>query len=129
MWKRCFIDFNVDTSTPFSCITPTDYFNHVESLEELLNSTSKHSSHQEFLRQPALEVINEILDQALIIYTGGSRSYTDRAGSGILVTFLEMMLKSASGILTTVPSLVWNSLLLVVLSIMLSTLIRTLYGS
>ncbi|GFX35694.1 putative RNA-directed DNA polymerase from transposon BS [Trichonephila clavipes] len=30
MRKHGFIDFNVDTSTPFSCITPIDSFNHVE---------------------------------------------------------------------------------------------------
>ncbi|GFX82341.1 putative RNA-directed DNA polymerase from transposon BS [Trichonephila clavipes] len=39
MRKHGFIDFNVDTSTPFSCITPIDSFNHVEFREELLTST------------------------------------------------------------------------------------------
>ncbi|GFU79411.1 RNase H domain-containing protein [Trichonephila clavipes] len=82
MRKHVFIDFNVDTSTPFSCITPIDSFNHVEFWEELLTSTPKHSSHPELLRQLALEVINDIPDQALIIYTDGSRSDTGRAGSG-----------------------------------------------
>ncbi|GFT64992.1 RNase H domain-containing protein [Trichonephila clavipes] len=77
------IDFNVDTSTPFSCITPIDSFNNVESREELLTSTPNHSSHPEFLRQLALKVINDIHDQALIIYTDGSRTDTVRAGSGI----------------------------------------------
>ncbi|GFU92561.1 RNase H domain-containing protein [Trichonephila clavipes] len=67
-----------------SCITPIDYFNHVEFQEELLTSTSKHSSHPELLRQLALEVINDIPDQALIIYTDGSRSDTGRSGSGSL---------------------------------------------
>ncbi|GFU79370.1 RNase H domain-containing protein [Trichonephila clavipes] len=67
MRKHVFIDFNVDTSTPFSCITPIDSFNHVEFWEELLTSTPKHSSHPELLRQLALEVINDIPDQALII--------------------------------------------------------------
>ncbi|GFW64721.1 putative RNA-directed DNA polymerase from transposon BS [Trichonephila clavipes] len=75
--KRGFIDFNVDPSTPFSCITPIDSFNHVEFREELLTSTPKHSSHPELLRQLVLEVINDIPDQALIIYTDS------RAGSGI----------------------------------------------
>ncbi|GFW25437.1 putative RNA-directed DNA polymerase from transposon BS [Trichonephila clavipes] len=41
MRKYGFIDFNVDISTPFSCITPIDYFNHVEFREELLTSTPK----------------------------------------------------------------------------------------
>ncbi|GFU73701.1 putative RNA-directed DNA polymerase from transposon BS [Trichonephila clavipes] len=83
MRKHGFIDFNVDASTPFSCITPMDSFNHVEFREELLTSTHKHSSHPELLRQLALEVINDILDQTLIIDTDGSRSDTGRAGSGI----------------------------------------------
>ncbi|GFV92617.1 RNase H domain-containing protein [Trichonephila clavipes] len=83
MRKHGFINFNVDTSTPFSCITPIDSFNHVEFREELLTSTPKHSSHPELLRQLALEVINDIPDQALIIYTDRSRSDTGRAGSGI----------------------------------------------
>ncbi|GFX97288.1 RNA-directed DNA polymerase from mobile element jockey [Trichonephila clavipes] len=83
MRKHGFIDFNVDTSTPFSCITPIDSFNHVEFREELLTSTPKNSSHPEFNRQPVLKVINDIPDQALIIYTDGSRSNTGRAGSGI----------------------------------------------
>ncbi|GFW72641.1 RNase H domain-containing protein [Trichonephila clavipes] len=77
MRKHGFIDFNVGTSTPI------DSFNHVEFREELLTSTPKHSSHPELLRQLALEVINDKPDQALIIYTDGSRSDTGRAGSGI----------------------------------------------
>ncbi|GFV85326.1 RNase H domain-containing protein [Trichonephila clavipes] len=83
MRNHGFIDFNVDTSTPFSCITPIDSFNHVEFREELLTSTPKHSSHPELLRQLALEVINDIPDQALIIYTDGSHSDTGRTGSSI----------------------------------------------
>ncbi|GFW50291.1 RNase H domain-containing protein [Trichonephila clavipes] len=83
MRKHGFINFNVDTSTPFSCITPIDSFNHVEFREELLTSTPKHSSHPELLRQLALKVINDIPDQALIIYTDVSRSETGSAGSGI----------------------------------------------
>ncbi|GFT11269.1 RNase H domain-containing protein [Trichonephila clavipes] len=84
MRKHGIIDFNVDTSTPFRCISPIDSFNHVEFREELLTSIPKHSSHPELLRQLALEVINDIPDQALIVYTDGSRSDTSRAGSGII---------------------------------------------
>ncbi|GFV94641.1 RNase H domain-containing protein [Trichonephila clavipes] len=51
--------------------------------KELLTSTPKHSSHPELLRQLALEVINDIPNQALINYTDGSRSDTGRVGSGI----------------------------------------------
>ncbi|GFU48809.1 RNase H domain-containing protein [Trichonephila clavipes] len=83
MLKHGFIDFNVDTSTSFSCITPIDSLNHVEFREKLLTSTPKHSSHPELLRQLAFEVINYKPDQALIIYTDGIRSDTGTAGSGI----------------------------------------------
>ncbi|GFV04160.1 RNase H domain-containing protein [Trichonephila clavipes] len=40
-------------------------------------------TYPELLRQLTLEVINDIPDQALIIYTDGSRSDTGRAGNGI----------------------------------------------
>ncbi|GFX14582.1 RNase H domain-containing protein [Trichonephila clavipes] len=98
MRKHGFIDFNVDTSTPLSCITPIDSFNHVEFRKELLTSTPKNSSHPELLRQLALEVINDIPDQALIVYTDASRSDTGRAGGGIFSNTPETMLKSASEI-------------------------------
>ncbi|GFT97726.1 RNase H domain-containing protein [Trichonephila clavipes] len=129
MRKHGFIDFNVDTSTPFSCITPIDYFNHVEFREELLTSTPKHSSHPELLRQLALEVINVIPDQASIIYTDSSRSDTGRAGSGIFSNTPGNDVKIS--IRNPDHCSVFRSelILLVVLSIMLSTLIRTVSGS
>ncbi|GFT75744.1 RNase H domain-containing protein [Trichonephila clavipes] len=83
MRKHGFIYFSVGTFTTFSCITPIDSFNHVEFREELLTSTPKHSSHPELLRQMALEVINDIPYQDLIVYTDDSRSDKGRAGSGI----------------------------------------------
>ncbi|GFS76965.1 RNase H domain-containing protein [Trichonephila clavipes] len=83
MCKRHFIDFNVETYTPFSCISPIESFKYVEFREELLTFTPKHSSPPELLRQLALEVINDIPNQALIVYTDGSRLDTGRGGSGI----------------------------------------------
>ncbi|GFS59536.1 putative RNA-directed DNA polymerase from transposon BS [Trichonephila clavipes] len=50
----------------------------------IIDQYSKHIiSHPELLRQLALEIINDIPDQALIVYTDGSCSDTGRAGSGI----------------------------------------------
>ncbi|GFU56451.1 RNase H domain-containing protein [Trichonephila clavipes] len=89
MRKHGFIDFNVDTSTPFSCITPIDSFNHVEFREELLTSTPKHSNHPELLRQLALEVINDIRKQALIVYTYGSHSETILTDSRSSIQYLK----------------------------------------
>ncbi|GFV23679.1 RNase H domain-containing protein [Trichonephila clavipes] len=45
--------------------------------------TPEHSSPPESLRQLALEVINDIPDQALIIYTHGIRSDTGKSGNSI----------------------------------------------
>ncbi|PRD36687.1 UNVERIFIED_CONTAM: hypothetical protein NCL1_07822 [Trichonephila clavipes] len=91
MWKRGFIDFNVDRSTPFSCITPPiDSFNHVELRKELLTNTPKHSSHPELLRLLTLKVINDISDQALIIYTDGSHSdmsiFSNTSGNDVKIS-------------------------------------------
>ncbi|GFV88436.1 RNase H domain-containing protein [Trichonephila clavipes] len=130
MRKHGFIDFNVHTSTPFSGITPIDSFNHVEFREELLTSTPKHSSPPELLRQLALEVINDIPDQALNIYTDGSRLDTGRAGSGIFSytpgNYVKICIRNLD---KCVPPLDRNSLLLVVFSVIISTLIRTVSGS
>ncbi|GFV39640.1 RNase H domain-containing protein [Trichonephila clavipes] len=106
--KHGFIDFNVDTSTPFSCITPIDSFNHVEFQEKLLTSTPKHSRYPELIRQLALEVINDIPDQAYIVYTDGSLSDTGRAGSGIFSNNPGNDGKISIRNLTNVPSLDGN---------------------
>ncbi|GFY03423.1 RNase H domain-containing protein [Trichonephila clavipes] len=79
MRKHGFIDFNVDTSTPFRCITPIDSFNHVEFREDLLTITPKHSSHLELQYSP--DNPNNIGPTPVRIT--GSRSYTGRAGRGI----------------------------------------------
>ncbi|GFS45341.1 hypothetical protein TNIN_79251 [Trichonephila inaurata madagascariensis] len=68
-----------DIPNAFKHFTHTliDSFNDIDYREELLTSTSKHNSHPELLRQLAFEVINDKPDQALIIYTYGSRSDTE----------------------------------------------------
>ncbi|GFU84548.1 RNase H domain-containing protein [Trichonephila clavipes] len=78
-WLRNFNHLHISYQTTFlpSWIKP------IEFQEELLASTPKHSSHPELLKQLALEVINGIPYQALIIYTDGSRSDSGREGSGI----------------------------------------------
>ncbi|GFV43274.1 RNase H domain-containing protein [Trichonephila clavipes] len=86
MEKCACIDYNVDSSTPFNCITPIHYFNHVELREELLISIPKHSSHPELHRKLALEVVNDIPYQILIIYTDSSRLDSGREGSGLFNT-------------------------------------------
>ncbi|GFX89927.1 RNA-directed DNA polymerase from mobile element jockey [Trichonephila clavipes] len=130
MRKHGFIDFNVDTSTPFSCISPIDSFNHVEFREELLTSPPKHSSHPELLRQLALEVINDVPDQVLIVYTEDSRSDTDRAWSDIFSNTPGNDVKIS--IRNPDHCSVFRSELIAIsgaLDLMLSTLIRAVSGS
>ncbi|GFT58978.1 RNase H domain-containing protein [Trichonephila clavipes] len=102
----------------------------IDNREELLTSTTKHSSHPELLRQITLEVINDIPDQALIIYTGGSRSDTDRARSGIFSNTpgndVKISIRISDHCSVFRSELI---VLLVVLSVMRSTLIRTVSGS
>ncbi|GFY02842.1 RNase H domain-containing protein [Trichonephila clavipes] len=111
------------------CITPIDSFNHVEFREELLTSPPKHSSHPELLSQLALEVINDIPDQALIIYTYGSLSDTGRAGRGIFsntpVNDVKISIRNPD------HCYVFRSELIAIsgVSIMRSTLIRIVSGS
>ncbi|GFS86339.1 phosphate-regulating neutral endopeptidase [Trichonephila clavipes] len=52
-------------------------------LDQLNLTSNKVETIPELFRQLALEEINDIPDQALIIYTDGSRSDTGRAGKGI----------------------------------------------
>ncbi|GFX80639.1 phosphate-regulating neutral endopeptidase [Trichonephila clavipes] len=73
----------------------------------IIDQYSKHSKHSELLRQLALEVINDIPDQAVIIYTDGSRSDTGKAGSGIFRNTPKSNVKiSIRGILTTRSELI-----------------------
>ncbi|GFQ71057.1 hypothetical protein TNCT_624691 [Trichonephila clavata] len=46
---------------------------------------TKHYEHPELLRQLALEVIDNIPSQALVLYTDGSRSDSGRTSSGVLM--------------------------------------------
>ncbi|GFY61467.1 hypothetical protein TNIN_462811 [Trichonephila inaurata madagascariensis] len=66
----------------YSCFTPIGTFHQVEFREDLLTSTHKNSNNPELLRSLALDVINYIPDQALIIYTDGSRLDTGTVDSG-----------------------------------------------
>ncbi|GFX94812.1 RNase H domain-containing protein [Trichonephila clavipes] len=75
------ITFNASKSTVSLFTTNRHLYNY--SPEIFLRRIIDQYSHPELLRQLALEIINDIPDQALIVYTDGSRSDTGRAGSGI----------------------------------------------
>ncbi|KFM59141.1 hypothetical protein X975_26775, partial [Stegodyphus mimosarum] len=70
-------------SAYLTCLGTDTSFNHVTIREELLTNIVKGNHHAELLRQMALEILNDIPAQALVIYTDGSRSDKDRAGSSI----------------------------------------------
>ncbi|GBM65577.1 hypothetical protein AVEN_169857-1 [Araneus ventricosus] len=52
---------------------------------ELLTHSNKSSQHPEYLRQAALEVINNIPIEATLIYTDGSKNEIGHTGSGVFV--------------------------------------------
>ncbi|GBN84885.1 hypothetical protein AVEN_71703-1 [Araneus ventricosus] len=51
----------------------------------MLTHTNKSSQNPEYLRQAALEVINNIPIEANLIYTNGSKNEIGHAGSGVFV--------------------------------------------
>ncbi|GBN96852.1 hypothetical protein AVEN_240547-1 [Araneus ventricosus] len=65
------------------CLTITTSLDKVSFNGQLLTGTSKHTQHQEMMRQLSLEVINNIPSRALVLYTVGSKSDSGRTGSGV----------------------------------------------
>ncbi|GBM17481.1 hypothetical protein AVEN_35527-1 [Araneus ventricosus] len=62
--------------------SPLDSLSGVFFHTELLTHTNKSSQHLEYLRQAALEVINNIPIEATLIYTDGSKNEIGHRGSG-----------------------------------------------
>ncbi|GBN67744.1 hypothetical protein AVEN_272417-1 [Araneus ventricosus] len=83
MCKRGILDFNTEPCIPFSCLTPTTSLDKVRFNDQLLTSASKHTQHQEMMRQLSLEVIKNIPSRTLLLYTDGSKSDSGRMGSGV----------------------------------------------
>ncbi|GBM34661.1 hypothetical protein AVEN_122055-1 [Araneus ventricosus] len=83
MWKRGFLDFNIEPCIPFGCLTRTTSLDKVSFNDQLLPSVSRHTQHPEMMRQLSLEVINNISSRALVLYTDGSKSDKGRTGSGV----------------------------------------------
>ncbi|XP_055932819.1 uncharacterized protein LOC129962845 [Argiope bruennichi] len=65
--------------------SPLDKLSGVYFHTELLTYTNKSSQHPEFLRQAALEVINNIPSEAVLIYTDGSKDENGHTGSGVVI--------------------------------------------
>ncbi|GBM02562.1 hypothetical protein AVEN_178493-1 [Araneus ventricosus] len=83
MWKRGLLDFNIEPCIPFSCLTPNTSLDRGSFSDQLLTSAPKHTQHPEMMRQLSLELINNIPSQALVLYTDGSKSDSDRTASGV----------------------------------------------
>ncbi|GBO39008.1 hypothetical protein AVEN_249456-1 [Araneus ventricosus] len=65
--------------------SPLDSLPSVFFHTELLTHTNKSSQHPEYLRQAALEVINNIPIEATLIYTDGSKNEIGHTGNGVFV--------------------------------------------
>ncbi|GBO03633.1 hypothetical protein AVEN_263582-1 [Araneus ventricosus] len=64
---------------------PRVFFYTSSSIFPLLTHTNKSSQHPEYLRQAALEVINNIPIEATLIYTDGTKNEIGHTGSGVFV--------------------------------------------
>ncbi|GBO16223.1 hypothetical protein AVEN_255583-1 [Araneus ventricosus] len=81
---------------------PLDSLSGVFFHTELLTHTNKSSQHPEYLRQAALEVINNIPIEATLIYTDGSKNEIGHTGSGVfLLSMVEGKLLLNEEMLTT----------------------------
>ncbi|GBM85146.1 hypothetical protein AVEN_183187-1 [Araneus ventricosus] len=65
--------------------SPIDSLPGVFCHTESLTHTNKSSQHPEYLRQAALEVINNIPIEATLIYADGSKNEIGHTGSGVFV--------------------------------------------
>ncbi|GBM52212.1 hypothetical protein AVEN_170995-1 [Araneus ventricosus] len=65
--------------------SPLDSLPSVFFHTELLTHTNESSQHPEYLRQAALEVINNIPIEATLIYTEGSKNEIGHTGSGVFL--------------------------------------------
>lgn len=68
-----------------SCFSPVKEFKTVHFHTELLYPIQKDADNPEFMRQIALETINNIPGDALQLYTDGSKSDQGHSGSGVFI--------------------------------------------
>ncbi|GFY65853.1 uncharacterized protein TNIN_233251 [Trichonephila inaurata madagascariensis] len=67
------------------CINPVEGLPGFHFHTELLSFTNKNSDVPEYPRQLALEVVNGIPSDAILIYTEGSKDESNRTGSGAFI--------------------------------------------
>ena len=68
-----------------TCVDPSRGFPRVHFSPDLALSTNKTSDVPELLQQLALEIINNIPEEGLCVYTDGSRDDRNRTGSGVYI--------------------------------------------
>ncbi|GBM69750.1 hypothetical protein AVEN_140121-1 [Araneus ventricosus] len=81
--------------------SPLDSFPSVFSHTELFTHTNKSFQHPEYLKQAALEVVNNIPIEATLIYTDGSKNEIGHTGSGSFVKHSRGKLLLNEEMLTT----------------------------
>ncbi|GFY72341.1 RNase H domain-containing protein [Trichonephila inaurata madagascariensis] len=74
------------------CVNPVVGLPGVHFHTELLSHTNKNSGLPEYLRQLALEAINGIPSDAMLIYTDGSKDESNRTGSSVFIEKLSIRL-------------------------------------
>ncbi|GBN48455.1 hypothetical protein AVEN_138205-1 [Araneus ventricosus] len=80
--------------------SPLDSLPRVFFHTKLLTHTNKSSQRPEYLRQAALEMINNIHIEAILIYTDGSKNEIGHTGSGILLSTIGRKLHVNEEMLT-----------------------------
>ncbi|KAF8764664.1 hypothetical protein HNY73_022719 [Argiope bruennichi] len=85
MWRQGLANMNVEPCIPFIYMAPTTLFDNIVFNEDLRINLTKHSEHPELLRQLAFQVIGDIPDQALKIYTDGNKMESGRTGNSIFL--------------------------------------------
>ncbi|GFW43194.1 RNase H domain-containing protein [Trichonephila clavipes] len=90
---------SVEHTSQRPCVNQVEGLPGVRFHTELLSHTNKNSDGPEYLRQLALEVINGIPNDVILIYTGGSKGNKDesnRTGSGGFIEKLSIRLSRRS---------------------------------
>lgn len=90
--KMKIISQSVEHSSLIPCVNPAEGLPGVHFHTELLSHTNKDSDVSEYLRQLALEVINNIPSDAILIYTDGSKDELNHTGSGAFIQNLSIRL-------------------------------------
>ncbi|XP_054711316.1 uncharacterized protein LOC129220907 [Uloborus diversus] len=86
------ISKSVEQSYLRPCVSPIVGLPGAHFHTELMSVTNKHTDAPDYLRQLALEVIDGIPSDAILIYTDGSKDELNNTGSGVFIESLSVQL-------------------------------------